>query len=249
MDADMTMRVAATEYAVAAPRAKEPSLTYVSSGGAADGFAQEMRSLALDLVLRLPEQELKESSSGADAFHTAEPSTFRLARSEDVAMICDFRLAQSIEYGDFAATDEACRVFRAETESYVRRTLNTRTFFALVERGGEVVSVSGLEVADRMPTIGAKGSERSATIVACYTPPQQRGRGYVGQMLSAWYSVAPLLGIDTLYLESRNDSLQHLMLDQGYDYVSDTYRIALCDTEVHAEAANSSILPPIACQY
>ena len=79
-----------------------------------------------------------------------------------------------------------------------------------------------------MPAIAMQGgAERAATIVSCYTLPQHRGRGYMGQMLSTWTAIAPMIGVDAIYLESRNPSMQLLALDEGYEYVSEKYRIDL----------------------
>ncbi len=189
----------------------------------------EMRSIAFSLVLQLADEAAAVRTALADDIMAAEiPATFRLAHQEDIGTICDMRCAQSVEYWDLAPSGDACRLFRAETEAFLSRTLNISMFFALVEREGEVVSMSGLEAADRLPMIGDTGGARhGATIVACYTPPLHRGRGYMRQMLSAWGSIAPMLGIDTLYMESHNPSMQYLASAAGYEHVSDKYLLSL----------------------
>ena len=193
----------------------------------AGGFSEEMRAMAFGLVLQLTDDSPAARAGACDSLESAN-LTFRLARQEDIATICDFRCAQQVEYWGLAPTSDACRLFHAETEAFLRRTLNTSVFFALVERDGEVVSMSGLEAADRIPTISCHGgAQRNATVVACYTPPQHRGRGYMRQMLSAWTSMAPMLGIDTLYIETHNDSMRHLARAAGYEHVSDKYRLTL----------------------
>lgn len=193
-----------------------------------DGFLHEMRNLALSLVVQVPrEAGTLHMASDDDQLAGGDEVTVRLAKPEDVKTICELRCAQSIEYESLSATEEARRLFRIETEAYVLRNINTRVYFAFMEQAGEVISMSGLEVVDKMPLISAEGTvERSATVVACYTLPRHRGKGYMHHMLSMWSMLAPLLGIDVIYLESRNPSMQMLAFDQGYDCVSEKYRLS-----------------------
>lgn len=193
-----------------------------------DGFLQEMRNLALNLVVQVPrETGPLRIMSNDDQLTGGDEVTVRLAKPEDVKTICELRYAQSIEYAGLSATGEACRLFYTETEAYVRRNINTRVYFAFMEQAGEVISMSGLEIADKMPLISVEGNvERSATVVACYTLPHHRGKGNMRHMLSLWSMLAPLLGIDVIYLESRNPSMQMLAFDQGYDCVSEKYRLS-----------------------
>ena len=224
------MRESAVSVAASfASRGAADPLTGVLSGG----FSEEMRAMALGLVLQLADEPSSMRAVGSrDSIAPGGP-TFRLAHQEDIATICDFRCAQSIEYWGLAPSSDACRLFHAETEAFLRRTLNVSVFFALVECGGEVVSMSGLEAADRMPTISCHGgAQRSATVVACYTPPRHRGRGYMRQMISAWTFMAPMLGIDTLYMETHNDSMRYLAQKAGYEHVSDKYRLSLPANDV-----------------
>ena len=204
-------------------------MSAAASSIAVDGLTRELTDLALSLVLRLPDEvDAAPCVPDGSPLRDGGGATFRLARPEDVGTVCDLRCAQSLEYQGLPLLSEDCRRVRVETEAYLRRNLNTRAFFALVERDGEAVSLSGLEVADRLPTVDAAGgSERAATVVGCYTPPEHRGRGYMRQMLSAWTAMAPLVGIDTLYLESRNVVMQRLARDAGYEPASAKYRLRL----------------------
>ena len=194
-----------------------------------DGFAREMRELALSLVMQVPSRpQAVYAAPNDEGLAVGDSITIRLADQSDIETICALRCAQSVEYWEVAPSDDAYRLFCTQTEAYVRRNLNTHVYFALVEYDGSVVSMSGLEVVDRMPAIAMQGgAERAATIVSCYTLPQHRGRGYMGQMLSTWTAIAPMIGVDAIYLESRNPSMQLLALDEGYEYVSEKYRIDL----------------------
>lgn len=194
-----------------------------------DGYSREIRDLALNLVMRVPSAPAAlRAASNDDRLAAVGEATIRLAEAKDIETICAFRCAQSMEYWGLSATEESHRLFRAETEAYVRRNLDKVVHFALVEVAGEAVSMSGLEIIDRMPAIGVRGgTERGATVVACYTLPQHRGKGYMSQMLSMWSALAPMLGVDAVYLESHNPSMQMLALDEGYDYVSEKYRLDL----------------------
>lgn len=219
-----------------------------AEGAFSGGFSEEMRAMAFGLVLQLGEDDSDLRAANEDGEIVGSAATFRLAHQEDIATICDFRCAQSVEYWGLAPSGDACRLFHAETEAFLRRTLNTSVFFALVEQGGEVVSMSGLEAADRIPTISAHGgAQRSATVVACYTPPQHRGRGFMRRMLSAWTSMAPMLGIDTIYMETHNDSMRHLAQSAGYEHVSDKYRLTLPVGEPLGADAGSQVRLVAAC--
>lgn len=214
-----------------------------------DGLSQEARNLALSLVMQIPSAaDTVFATPGDECLDGADGMTVRLADSDDVKTICELRYAQMIEYRGLLATEESCRRFCSETEAYVRRNLGTKAHFALVEQAGEVMAMSGLEIADRMPSLSPNGNaERAATVVACYTLPQHRGKRCMRQMLSTWSTLAPLLGIDVIYLESNNPTMQILALNEGYDYVSEKYRfdvacssqeatIASCETFVSAPA-------------
>ena len=214
-----------------------------------DGFSREMRNLAMSLVMQVPAAPSPiHAASSDEGIVVGDTATVRLAERKDIAVICALRCAQSIEYWGLAQTDEAYRLFLAETESYVRRNLGNRVHFALVEVGGEVVSMSGLEVADRLPSVGTRGkAERNATVVSCYTLPQHRGKGYMRRILSIWSTIAPLIGVDTIYLESHNPSMQLLALDEGYDYVSEKYRLELVPGDgdaVRSAASQAAVLSP-----
>lgn len=229
-----------------------------------DGLSRELRELALGLVMQMPVRPFaaQVSADGAMAvpgggdlaayggteLAPGEGATIRLADQADIEAICAMRCAQSVEYWGLAPADEAYRSFYAETEAYVRRSLNSRIFFALAERDGEIVSVAGLEMHDRMPSFGALAmQERSATIVSCYTPPAHRGRGYMTQLLAAWSAIAPIFGIDALYLESHNASMQMLALDEGYEYVSEKYRLtfaSLDDGAARGEFGTCALVEP-----
>lgn len=227
-----------TSASVVLPGGRDP----FSEWPIASTLSEEMRARAFNLVLQLADKHAASTIDASGEVHLSETSTtFRLARHEDIKSICDFRCAQSIEYWDLDPTGDERNLFHAETEAFLHRTLNETMFFALVECEGEVVSMSGLEAADRLPMINmCGGAQHSATIVACYTMPQHRGRGHMGQMLSAWASMAPLLGIDTIFLESHNASMQHLAQNAGYEHVSDKYRLSLtiCD-EVLAQGEDT----------
>lgn len=194
-----------------------------------DSFSQEIRDLALSLVMQIPSTpQTAYAASSESCLTVGDKATIRLAGLEDMKTICEFRCAQSIECQGLSATEESYRLFCTETEAYVCRNLNTQVYFAFVERAGEVISMSGLEVVDKLPAVGSSGGvERGATVVACYTLPQHRGKGYMRQMLSTWATLAPLLGIDAVYLESHIPSMQMLALDEGYDYVSEKYQLDL----------------------
>lgn len=223
--------------------------------GAEDGLSRELRALALGLVMQVPAHPASVQVSAGGALAAPEDGSLalfgdselaagegvaiRLAEQADLDAICVMRCAQSVEYWGLAPADEAYRLFRAETEAYIRRNLNSRIFFALAERDGEIVSMAGLEIPDRLPSFGVSAAaERSATIVSCYTPPAHRQKGYMTQLLTAWSAIAPIFGIDALYLESRNASMQMLALDEGYEYVSEKYRLAL--TSLDSETAGSA---------
>lgn len=211
-----------------------------SSVAASAATSNNLVDVALGLVLRLPDELAPVRESAGTGLRVEDPATFRLAQLEDIDLICDMRCAQSLEYWELAPAAGSLRLFRAETEAYLRRNLNTRVFFAVVERDGECVSLSGLEAADRLPTIDAHdGSECPATVVACYTPPAHRGCGYMRQMLSVWATMAPLIGIDTLYLESHNATMQQLAYDAGFKPTSNKYRLKLGASEVSALAVVS----------
>lgn len=108
-----------------------------------------------------------------------------------------------------------------------------------------MASVSGLEMNDRLPTLGSAGEacgagERSATIVSCYTPAAHRGRGYMGQMLDIWMSLATLLNVDALYLESHNPSMQRMAESDGYRLASNKYKLSLEGGAAYGEAIGTS---------
>ncbi len=214
-----------------------------------DGLSQEARNLALSLVMQIPSAaDTVFATPGDECLDGCDGVTVRLADSNDVKTICEFRYAQLIEYRGLLATEELRRRFCSETEAYVRRNLNAQVRFALVEQAGEVMAMSGLEIADRMPSLSPDGKvERGATVVACYTLPSHRGKGCMRQMLSTWSTLAPLFGVDAIYLESNNPTMQILALNEGYDYVSEKYRLDVacrdqeaavtsCETFVSASA-------------
>lgn len=189
---------------------------------------QEVRALMFDTVpQRLAELSFISSLNSADNFMFSD-ATFRLACQKDITTICDFRCTQSFEYWSVAETTNDYRSFRRETEMFLRRKLNTGIFFAFIERDGEIVSMSGLELADRIPVVTASGAaQHSATLVACYTPPLHRGKGYMRYMLSVWNFIALMLGVDTVYIETRNDSMHRIAQSMGFEHVSDKYRLVL----------------------
>ena len=190
-----------------------------------DGFVEEMRSMALGLVLQLDEDPSGMRAQGHGDALAPTGCTFRLAQRSDIPA-------------------DALRLFHAETEAYLSRTLNRSVFVGLVERGGEAVSMSGLEAADRMPVISAHGgAQRAATVIACYTPPQHRGKGYMRRMLAAWTSMAPMLGLDTLYMETHNHSMRHLALAAGYEHVSDKFRLSLPTPDVFPHGGDPGARP------
>lgn len=157
--------------------------------------------------------------------------SFRFARREDIGLITNMRCAQSLEYWGLDPSFDA-GAFRRATEAYLEQNLGTRILFGIIEDRAEVASVSGLEMNDRLPTLGSAGEargagERSATIVSCYTPTAHRGCGYMGQMLEIWMSLATLLNVDALYLESHNPSMQRMAELDGYRLVSNKYKLSL----------------------
>ena len=119
-----------------------------------DGFAREMRELALSLVMQVPSRpQAVYAAPNDEGLAVGDSITIRLADQSDIEIICALRCAQSVEYWEVAPSDDAYRLFCTQTEAYVRRNLNTHVYFALVEYDGSVVSMSGLEVVDRMPAI------------------------------------------------------------------------------------------------
>lgn len=171
-------------------------------------------------------------------------SSFRFARREDIGLISDLRCAQSLEYWGMDPSFDA-GAFRRATEAYLERNLGTRILFGIIEDRAEVASVSGLEMNDRLPTLGSAGEacgagERSATIVSCYTPAAHRGHGYMGQMLDIWMSLATLLNVDALYLESHNPSMQRMAESDGYRLVSNKYKLSLEGGAAYGEAIGIS---------
>lgn len=169
---------------------------------------------------------------------------FRFARREDIGLIADMRCAQSLEYWGVDPSFDA-GVFRQVTEAYLERNLGTRILFGIIEDRAETASVSGLEMNDRLPTLGSAGGacgagERSATIVSCYTPDAHRGRGYMGQMLDIWMSLATLLNVDALYLESHNPSMQRMAERDGYRLVSNKYKLSLEGGAAYGETIGTS---------
>ena len=171
-------------------------------------------------------------------------SSFRFARREDIGLISDLRCAQSLEYWGMDPSFDA-GAFRRATEAYLERNLGTRILFGTIEDRAEVASVSGLEMNDRLPAIGGQGgggfyAERSATIVSCYTPAAHRGHGYMGQMLDIWMSLATLLNVDALYLESHNPSMQRMAESDGYRLVSNKYKLSLEGGAAYGEAIGTS---------
>ena len=190
-----------------------------------DVQAQRVRAVDLALAGSAP------SLPGIQQINPA----FRLARPDDIGILCDMRCAQSLEYWD-EPSELDVEAFRSTTERYLAENLGTRILFGLIEDGSEVASVAGLELNDRLPTLGGTGAvgERSATIVSCYTPKPHRGKGYMGQMLSIWMTLASLMEIDALYLESHNPSMQRMAEGNGYQQVSSKYRLTL-ESEVRDE--------------
>lgn len=189
---------------------------------------QEMRALAFDTVLQIPEQSPLLSCSNQRDSAMPSGATFRLAHQKDIPTICNFRCAQSFEYWNIAESVDTYHLFYCETEAFLQQKLNESIFFAFIEYDGEVVSMSGLELIERLPVISAKGAvQQSATLVACYTPPCHRGKGYMRHMLSAWSFIALMLGIDTIQIETRNESMRRMAQSLGYEHVSNRYRLVL----------------------
>ena len=127
---------------------------------------------------------------------------FRIADRNDIDTLCALRCAQSLEYWGMDSSFDS-HAFRTATEAYLEENLGTRILFGMIEQGSEVVSISGLEMNDRLPAIGGQGgggfyAERGATIVSCYTPKEHWGHGYMGQMLDIWMSLATLFNVDAL---------------------------------------------------
>lgn len=169
---------------------------------------------------------------------------FRIADREDIETLCTMRCAQSLEYwGKDPGFDSGA--FRVATKTYLEENLGTRILFGVIEQGSEVVSISGLEMNDRLPAIGGTSgasfsAERSATIVSCYTPKEHRGNGYMGQMLDIWMSLATLFNVDALYLESHNPSMQHMAARGGYEQVSSKYKLSLEGGTSYAQTFGTS---------
>lgn len=154
--------------------------------------------------------------------------TLRLATHDDIPAICDIRTAQSLEYWGVSPASDELSHFRAETEAHLWRNLNKRMFVLLFECDGEIASMSGLEVFDRLPTFGGvSGVQRTATVIACYTNPAYRGRGLMGKMLRAWPLIALQVGVDAIYVETRNASMRHVAEDAGYEHASDRFKILI----------------------
>lgn len=157
-----------------------------------------------------------------------EGATIRLATEEDIPAICDLRVAQSLEYWGVNPGQSELAHFRSETEAHLRRTLGERVMFLFVEEDGEIASMSGVEVFDRLPTFGGvSGVQRTATVVACYTRPEFRGRGHMAAMLSAWPLVAMRAGVDAIYVETRNATMRHVAEKTGYEHASDRFRMTI----------------------
>ena len=96
---------------------------------------------------------------------------FRIADRNDIDTLCALRCAQSLEYWGMDSSFDS-HAFRTATEAYLEENLGTRILFGMIEQGSEVVSISGLEMNDRLPAIGGQGgggfyAERGATIVSC----------------------------------------------------------------------------------
>ena len=89
-----------------------------------------------------------------------EGATIRLATKEDIPAICDLRVAQSLEYWGVNPGQSELAHFRSETEAHLRRTLGERVMFLFVEEDGEIASMSGVEVFDRLPTFGGVSGAR-----------------------------------------------------------------------------------------
>lgn len=157
-----------------------------------------------------------------------EGATIRLATKEDIPAICDLRVAQSLEYWGVNPGQSELAHFRSETEAHLRRTLGERVMFLFVEEDGEIASMSGVEVFDRLPTFGGvSGVQRTATVVACYTRPEFRGHGHMAAMLSAWPLVAMRAGVDAIYVETRNAAMRHVAEKTGYEHASDRFRMTI----------------------
>lgn len=187
-----------------------------------------------DVVKRLEEKAAlyvrdRSDLSLVDGHIVAESGmSLRLATHDDIPAICDIRVAQSLEYWGVEPSPCELAHFRAETEAHLWRTLNRRTFFLLFEHGGEIASMSGLEVFDRLPTFGGvSGVQRTATVIACYTNPAFRGRGLMGKMLRAWPLIALQVGVDAIYVETRNASMRHVAEASGYEHASDRFKITI----------------------
>ncbi|WP_297155168.1 GNAT family N-acetyltransferase [uncultured Ellagibacter sp.] len=162
-----------------------------------------------------------------------EGATIRLATQEDIPAICDMRVAQSLEYWGANPEPGELAHFRSETEAHLKRTLGERVMFLFIEQDGEIASMSGVEVFDRLPTYGGvSGVQRTATVVACYTRPEFRGRGHMAAMLRAWPLVAMRVGVDAIYVETRNASMRRIAEKTGYAHASDRFRMTI---EVEAD--------------
>ena len=74
---------------------------------------------------------------------------------------------------------------------------------------------------------GVSGVQRTATVVACYTRPEFRGRGLMAAMLSAWPLVAMRAGVDAIYVETRNATMRHVAEKTGYEHASDRFRMTI----------------------
>ena len=140
-----------------------------------------------------------------------EGATIRLATKEDIPAICDLRVAQSLEYWGVNPGQSELAHFRNETEAHLRRTLGERVMFLFVEEDGEIASMSGVEVFDRLPTFGG----------------EFRGHGHMAAMLSAWPLVAMRAGVDAIYVETRNATMRHVAEKTGYEHASDRFRMTI----------------------
>ena len=155
-------------------------------------------------------------------------ATMRLATREDIPVICDLRVAQSLEYWGVDPEPAELAHFRSETKAHLERSLGERVMFLFIEKDGRIASMSGVEVFDRLPTFGGvSGVQRTATVIACYTRPEFRGQGHMAAMLRAWPLVAIRAGVDAIYVETRNASMRHVAEKTGYEHASDRFRMTI----------------------
>lgn len=194
---------------------------------------QAFAQISEQACAQIPKQTLDESFLTpvfGDATDTLSRFV-RFATESDIETICDLRLAQSLEYWGMCVSDDVCQNFLQQTSDFLHKTLNKNVFFALIECESELASMSGLEVLERVPVMGGCAiSPRSATIIACYTRPCYRAKGYMRDMISTWTALAEFFDVGIIYVETHNTSMSRIASAQAYEHVSDRYRLILSDT-------------------